>query len=30
MFDENGHLIPDEVLAVRFDNPEALDDEETE
>ena len=30
MFDENGQLIPDEVLAVRFDNPEALEDEDTE
>ena len=29
MFDENGNIIPDEVLAVRFDNPEALDEEES-
>ena len=27
MFDENGHLIPDEVFSVRFENPEALDEE---
>ena len=28
MFDENGQLIPDEVLAVRFDNPEFFDEED--
>ena len=28
MFDENGHLIPDEVFSVRFENPEALDGSE--
>ena len=27
MFDENGQLIPDEVLAVRFDNPEFFEEE---
>jgi len=27
MFDENGHLIPDEVFSVRFENPEAFDEE---
>jgi len=26
MFDENGNLIPDDVLAVRFENPEELED----
>lgn len=30
MFDENGHLIPDEVLAIRFENESALDDEDDE
>jgi len=29
MFDENGQLIADEVFSVRFENPEALDGEET-
>ena len=28
MFDENGQLIPDQVYAVRFENPEFLGDEE--
>jgi hypothetical protein len=28
MFDENGHLIPDEVLAIRFENESAFDDED--
>ena len=28
MFDENGNIIPDEVLAVRFDNPESFDGNE--
>ena len=30
MFDENGHLIPDEVLAIRFENESVLDDEDDE
>jgi len=29
MFDENGQLIADEVFSVRFENPEALDEEES-
>jgi hypothetical protein len=29
LFDENGNLIPDEILAVSF-NPEYLEDEETD
>ena len=28
MFDENGHLIPDEVLAIRFENESTFDDED--
>ena len=28
MFDENGNVIPDEIHAVRFENPEVLDDED--
>ena len=28
MFDENGNLIPDEIHALRFENPEVLDDED--
>ena len=27
MFDENGNVIPDEVFSVRFENPEALDED---
>lgn len=30
MFDENGHLIPDEVLAIRFENESTFDDEDEE
>ena len=30
MFDENGTLIPDEVIAFSFENPEYLDYEEDE
>ena len=29
MFDGNGQLIADEVFSVRFENPEALDEEES-
>tara|TARA_E500000318_G_scaffold100297_2_gene102928 strand:+ start:1889 stop:2110 length:222 start_codon:yes stop_codon:yes gene_type:complete len=29
MFDENGQLIADEVFSVRFENPEALDEDES-
>ena len=28
MYDENGNVIPDEIHAVRFENPELLEDEE--
>lgn len=28
MFDENGNIIPDEIYAVRFDNPEDFDSSE--
>ena len=28
MFDENGNIIPDEILAVRFENDYEYDDEE--
>tara|TARA_B100001063_G_C16703504_1_gene523918 strand:- start:878 stop:1108 length:231 start_codon:yes stop_codon:yes gene_type:complete len=28
MFDENGNIIPDEIYAVRFDNPEDFTSEE--
>ena len=28
MFDENGQLIPDEILALRFENDNDTDDEE--
>jgi hypothetical protein len=28
MFDENGNVIPDEILAVRFENDYDYDDEE--
>ena len=28
MFDEHGHLIPDEILALRFENDNDTDDEE--
>ena len=28
MFDEHGNIIPDQIHAVRFENPEALDDED--
>ena len=28
MFDKNGQLIPDEIHAVRFENPETLQDED--
>ena len=28
MFDENGNVIPDEIHAVRFENPEVLDYED--
>jgi hypothetical protein len=28
MFDQNGHIIPDEILAVRFENTYDDDDEE--
>jgi hypothetical protein len=28
MFDENGHLIPDEVLAIRFENENTEDEDE--
>jgi hypothetical protein len=30
MFDQNGNIIPDEILAVRFENDYDYDDEETE
>ena len=30
MFDDNGNLIPDEILAVRFENDYDYDDEEDE
>jgi hypothetical protein len=30
MFDENGHLIPDEVLAIRFENDSIIEDEDEE
>lgn len=30
MFDENGHLIPDEVLAIRFENENLIEDEDEE
>ena len=30
MFDKNGQLIPDEIHAVRFENPETLQDDEDE
>jgi len=30
MFDENGEIIPDEILAVRFDNDFEFEDEEDE
>ena len=28
MYDEHGNVIPDEIHAVRFENPELLEDEE--
>jgi hypothetical protein len=28
MFDQNGNIIPDEILAVRFENDYEYDDEE--
>ena len=28
MFDENGHLVPDEILALRFENYNDTDEEE--
>ena len=28
MYDENGNVIPDDIHAVRFENPELLEDEE--
>ena len=28
MYDDNGNVIPDEIHAVRFENPELLEDEE--
>ena len=28
MFDKNGNIIPDEIHAVRFENPEALEDDD--
>ena len=28
MFDENGNILPDEILAVRFENDYDYDDEE--
>ena len=28
MFDENGHLVPDEILALRFENHNDTDEEE--
>jgi hypothetical protein len=28
MFDKNGQLIPDEIHAVRFENPEELETDE--
>ena len=28
MYDENGNVIPDEIHAVRFENPELLEDEQ--
>ena len=30
MFDENGQLVPDEIVAVRFENYDNTDDEEDE
>jgi hypothetical protein len=30
MFDENGQLIPDEIVAVRFENSEDLDEYDNE
>ena len=30
MFDENGQLIPDEIVAVRFENTEDFEDYDTE
>ncbi len=30
MFDENGHVVPDEIVAVRFENENDSNTEETE